>query len=137
MNVPAEDFTLTMLRSMVDGAASESELVECLRFRLIFVLEELCLNVQDHGVVPGREIEVKLDECPSSLVLRVRDNGIRFNPLQDAPDPDLTSPLTERKVGGLGVYLLRSLVDDLFYERDGDCNSLRLVLRPEEAKAGG
>lgn len=118
---------------MVDGAADCSALVAELRYRVIFVLEELCLNVREHGGVPGRSIHVLIRECASSLVISVRDGGIPFDPLVDAPAPDLSGPLRHRRVGGLGVFLVRGLVDDFSYERDGQVNSIRMVLRPDRA----
>jgi anti-sigma regulatory factor (Ser/Thr protein kinase) len=60
--------------------------------------------------------------------LEFRDEGAPFNPL-DAPLPDLTHRPEERGTGGLGVLLVRALVDDATYARDGGVNTLVLTKR--------
>ena len=65
----------------------------------------------------------------------VSDTGTPFDPLS-AADPDLDAHIDERPVGGLGLYLIRSLAQDIRYRREGDTNLLTVVLRipsPEQA----
>ena len=49
------------------------------------------------------------------------DDGIAFNPF-DAPAPDTTLALEDREIGGLGVHIVRTMMDEVFYERDGNKN---------------
>jgi anti-sigma regulatory factor (Ser/Thr protein kinase) len=58
--------------------------------------------------------------------LEFRDGGTPFNPLA-APLPDLTSRPEEREIGGLGVLLVKALVDDATYVREGSVNILILI----------
>ena len=98
------------------------------RSRLLILLEELFTNVVNHGsggVVPPRRIEVVLSLNAGELTIDFSDDGRPFDPLIAAP-PDLDQPLADRPVGGLGLHILRSLVDHARYRRDGDRN--RLVL---------
>jgi anti-sigma regulatory factor (Ser/Thr protein kinase) len=60
------------------------------------------------------------------LVLEVEDDGRAFNPLQ-IPPPDLKGPLAERKVGGLGLHLVREFTSSITYDRKQGKN--RLVVR--------
>jgi serine/threonine-protein kinase RsbW len=68
----------------------------------------------------------RLFASAESVRLEFRDAGAPFNPL-DAPAPDLGTPPEERKIGGLGLHLVRSLVDDASYCREGSVNVLVLV----------
>jgi serine/threonine-protein kinase RsbW/sigma-B regulation protein RsbU (phosphoserine phosphatase) len=60
------------------------------------------------------------------LTVTVADDGIPFDPLTVAP-PDTTLPLADRDVGGLGIHLVRHLVDDIIYRRIGARNETTLV----------
>ena len=55
-----------------------------------------------------------------------------LTPINDAPEPDIDSPLEDRHVGGLGVYLARTMMDELTYRRENSRNHLTLVKRREE-----
>lgn len=92
-------------------------------------LEEVVTNVIRHGYDDGQEhpIEVTLSADFSGAVrLVVRDQGKPFNPL-DAPVPDTSAPLDRRPAGGLGIHLVRHVMDEIRYERSGDCNVLTMT----------
>ena len=59
------------------------------------------------------------------MTVRISDTGRSFDPLA-APDPNLTTALEERSIGGLGIYLARKVVDRIHYERRGGKNILTL-----------
>ena len=99
------------------------------RSRLLILLEELFLNVINHGSggeVLSRQIEIILSLTGGELMIDFSDDGQPFDPLTAAP-PDLDQPLEKRKVGGLGLRILRSLADDARYTRDGSRNRLVLI----------
>ncbi len=97
-------------------------------FRVNLVLEELGLNIINHGRTDDlHEIEITLTSEPGSLTIEIVDNGLPFDPLEDAPSPDLDSGVADRAVGGLGVYLVRTMMDEMHYRRDGGRNYLTLV----------
>jgi len=62
------------------------------------------------------------------LILEVEDSGVPFNALSvDAPD--LTADIEERKVGGLGIYFMKTLMDDVRYTRKDNKNILTMMLK--------
>ena len=63
------------------------------------------------------------------LCIDIVDRGVPFDPLA-VPPPDLLADPEERITGGLGIFLLRSIVDELTYHRDYDRNILHLVIVP-------
>ena len=69
-----------------------------------------------------------VDEPVAEVTLEFRDDGRPFDPLA-APPPDLRSPMEHRSTGGLGIHLLRSLVDAAEYVRLGSENVLTLKKR--------
>ena len=92
------------------------------------VAEEVLTNIVKyaHGENEERWVELRLVASAGSVRLEFRDEGTPFNPL-DAPEPDLGIAAEDRTIGGLGVHLVRSLVDDASYSREGTVNVLVLV----------
>ena len=60
--------------------------------------------------------------------VEVEDDGLCFNPL-DAPEPDLTGPIEDRPIGGLGIYLVKNIMDELDYRRREGRNCLFMKKR--------
>ena len=103
-----------------------------LTMRANLILEELVLNTLTYGDTSGlTEIDLKLEYQDHALTIRLIDDGSPFNPLTDAPEPDVTLPLAERPIGGLGVYLVRTMGEELEYRREDGRNRLKLVVHPE------
>ncbi len=80
-------------------------------------LDELITNVVSYGFggVPEPEIRITLRMEGDALVLIMEDNGQPFDPTQEVPT-DVTSPLAERPIGGLGLHLVKNFADRLSYE---------------------
>ena len=97
------------------------------------VAEEIFVNIASYAYPSGTGpvvIERRVTEAPVSLWLTFRDRGIPYDPLEQAP-PDLDLSLEERPIGGLGVFLVRKIVDEMRYEyRDGqNILTLRKIFR--------
>jgi len=88
-------------------------------------LEEILTNVISYGYEDKNEHEiiVRLSLQDGELVAEVEDDGRPFNPLE-LPEPDTTSPLEERPVGGLGIHFVRKLMDAVEYSRKDGKNLL-------------
>ena len=95
---------------------------------LKLALEEIITNIISYGYTGEREheIRVRLRVQPQEVTVQVEDDGEAFNPLE-APVPDVTRPLEERPVGGLGIHLVRTLMDGLEYKRQGNTNLLTMT----------
>lgn len=91
-------------------------------------LEEVFANAVMHGHPDGGEHEISVSIALQDGVVKLtlEDDGIPFNPLE-APLVDLDLPLEKRGVGGLGIHLVKGVMDDLEYSRTDSRN--RLVMR--------
>lgn len=98
----------------VDAATAKS-------FRVVF--DELLNNIISYGYNDDRhhDIEVQITLSGGLLGGRITDDGVPFNPLEIDP-PNVTAPLRDRKVGGLGIHLIRNIMDEVSYERHANNN---------------
>lgn len=117
----------------VAGMAQQEAWSPELVFRVNLALEELVLNIMDYGFDEGlHEIEITLTSDADALTIEIVDGGRPFDPLKDAPQPDVDAPVEDRPVGGLGVHLVRTLMDQMHYRREKGKNHLTLVTRRGE-----
>ena len=124
---------LDRLAASVEDFAREQDWPTTLTFTVNLVLEELWLNVVNHGHDSGfHVVDIVLTSDEESLTIAIVDDGKPFDPLKDAPTPDVTGALGERHIGGLGVHLVRTMMDTLQYKREGGKNHLILVKRRVE-----
>jgi serine/threonine-protein kinase RsbW len=86
------------------------------------------MNVVMHGLDAAKapRVEVSLTLVDSGVTLTVEDNGAPFDPLS-LPAPDVAASLEARRVGGLGVFLVRQVMDSVSYQRRGTMNQLRMT----------
>jgi anti-sigma regulatory factor (Ser/Thr protein kinase) len=101
---------------------------------LNLALEEILTNIITYGYTDSREHEigVRLSAQLGEINVEIEDDGQPFNPLE-AREPDTTKPLEERTIGGLGIHLVRKLMDGLEYKRQGDRNLLTMKKKTEES----
>ena len=118
------------LASAIEDFGQEDNWPPDLTFQVNLALEELWLNVVNHGHDGGfHEVEIELTSEEEAVTIEITDDGKPFDPLQDAPDPSVNAPLGDRPIGGLGVYLVREMMDEMEYKREDGKNRLTLVKR--------
>ena len=107
-------------------------------FKLNLALDEVVTNIISNAYDDEDEhqiaIRVALDG--EGVSVRVEDDGRAFNPL-DAPRPDLGLDLAKRPIGGLGVHIVRSVMDALEYRREDDRNILVMRKRTGDGSNEG
>ena len=125
---------LLYIQGKVEELGLREEWPDSLVFKVNLVLEELGLNILSYGGAGADrspELEITLVSEDDSLTIEVSDDGRPFNPLEDAAVPDVDALLDERSVGGLGVHLVRTMMDDLSYQRAEGRNLLKMVTKRE------
>ena len=100
-----------------------------LLYQIELVLEEIGTNIIKYGQDGERETEIQitLTSDSKSLTMEIVDTGKPFDPFADAPPPDLLSDIPDRPIGGLGVYIVRKLMDEASYRREDGMNKVTLV----------
>ena len=98
-------------------------------YRLQVGADELITNSMMHGsfgarAEPSVALSVALESAAISVV--VEDNGHPYNPLRDAPSPNLELEPTDMPIGGLGIHLVKSMIPELSYLRDSGRNYVLL-----------
>jgi anti-sigma regulatory factor (Ser/Thr protein kinase) len=127
--------SLEELMHFVSGFAGDHGFSKSKIHDIQLATEEALLNIFEYAY-PGEhkgEVEVTCEmRSDSELNIRILDTGIPFDILSLSA-PDLTCPLPDRKIGGLGCYLIRKMADDVQYHRQGDTNILNLLVRKNPA----
>lgn len=97
--------------------------------KIALAVDEACTNIIKHAYRsdPTKTIQVNVSADNGTFVVAIRDEGVRFNPVQVQP-PDMKEYLTHFRRGGLGVYLMKSLMDKVEYAVvPGNANEVRLI----------
>jgi len=112
----------------LDELALAVQLPEETLFQVRLVLEEVLMNVISYGAGDGAvpHVQLNMAQKDGTLSMEIADNGIAFDPLQ-LPAPDLHAEIDDRPIGGLGIFLVRELMDSVTYRRDGDWNRLMVT----------
>jgi serine/threonine-protein kinase RsbW len=126
---PAKYESLDAMREFVCQAAQDSHMKESDSYKVQLAVDEACSNIVEHACEGecGEEIEITCIDAKDRLTVMIRDHGRPFDP-DSAPVPDLDADLEERPIGGLGVFLIKRLMDEIRYEVLGEAgNVLTLV----------
>lgn len=112
----------------VDRFAAEHRLSSDVTSDLQVALDEILTNIIEYGYTDDgeHEIQIRLKMVGNALEAMIEDDGVPFDPLRSSA-PDVTAPLEERRVGGLGIHFVRNLMSEIVYDRVEGRN--RLVLR--------
>jgi anti-sigma regulatory factor (Ser/Thr protein kinase) len=131
LRLPAELEHLPIFLGHIRQMAEVAGLVEARGTRLELAVEEALVNVfnyayagQDHGGAVTCRAVVEAD----GLMVEIVDDGPPFDPLA-RPDPDTALELEQRQPGGLGVFMIRQLTDEVGYHREAGRNVLTIRMR--------
>ena len=126
---------LAKLNRTLAEFGQRQQLPEAVLFATKLALEEIVTNAISHGSTDQREHRISIGLALEQSVLRaqVEDDGPAFNPLE-VPAADTNQPLEERAVGGLGIHLVRTLMDEVAYQRQNGRNVLVLKKKITEPK---
>ena len=128
LRIPPNHSQLEQIPAAVEEFAERDNWPPDLVFKLNLVLEELGVNIVNYSGATG-DIEISLASDANMVRVEIADNGRPFNPLNELDTPDISAPLGERPVGGLGVHLVRSMMDELSYSREDGMNRLAMTKR--------
>ncbi len=139
VRIPNDTSHLAEVREAVREAVSKARFPADELNRLVLAVDESVTNVMEHAYENDLEgemfIEVDIDASRTSFTARIRDWGTAFDPTA-VPPPDLTRHVREGRKHGLGIFLVRQIMDGATYSSGANgCNELKLVKRAAGAKA--
>jgi serine/threonine-protein kinase RsbW len=142
----AADFSITVsndyesLKKLCEAASEfleRSEAPFAASYATDLVLEEMVSNIIKYGYDDSRkhEIKISMEIKNGDLLVKLEDDGLPFDPTL-APVPDTDLPINERKIGGLGIHLVRNTSKNMAYRRENERNILEVTipLKQEDAK---
>jgi serine/threonine-protein kinase RsbW len=102
-------------------------------YKFGLALDETLTNIISYAFSDGKRhaIEIRLEYRDGYLTAVVSDDGTPFDPLSQ-PAPDIHAPVEQRKIGGLGIHLLRKLMDKADYQRRDGRNILTFRIRTDD-----
>ena len=115
------------LSAFVDEVCAAMEMDEMETMQMNLAIEEAVVNVMKYAYLPGTKGEVNIEAQANDVRLKftISDTGVPFDPTVRA-EVDTSLPLEERPIGGLGIHLVRSIMDSINYERVEGKNVLTL-----------
>ena len=121
---------ITVVAARVEAFCALHDLGDDIAHAVNLSLDELLTNTMTHGAAAGDplQIQVLFSLSGDTLTVQLSDTGTAFDP-SEAPAPDLESDVEDRPVGGLGLHLVRELMDSLSYRRQDGRNELTLTKR--------
>ena len=131
LTVQSDLRNLARIAEFVVDAARRLGLDEKQAFEVQMATDEACANIIQHAYGPGvpGEIHIRCEIQGEDFLVTLRDRGRAFDPEQ-VPEPDITCPLEERRIGGLGLFFMRKLMDRITFCCDAiGGNELRMYKR--------
>ena len=136
LTVPATLDSLASISDFITSAASQAGLDDHTSWQVQLAVDEAATNIIQHGYDQEKSGEIGLSWRveEGAFVVTLRDRGRRFDPT-GVTAPDLSSPLDERQVGGLGIYLMGRLMDSVEFGFDDQQGNLLIMTKRIEPAA--
>jgi serine/threonine-protein kinase RsbW len=128
---------LERIFAFIDPYCERAGIPDSIKYKLFLVAEELTMNAIGHGYNgrPDGRIVIALTSRDPDVELCFEDEAPAFDVLRDARDPDLEAGVAERRVGGLGIHLLKTLSRSATYSYERGRNIVRVTFGDEPAEA--
>lgn len=129
LQVPSTTENLAMIREFACHVGAQAGLDESSVGKLELAVDEACANVIEHayGCDVTKEVVVRAVFDENAIQIVVQDTGLGFDPTR-VPEENLKDLVRQRRSGGLGMQLMRTLMDEVHYEiTPGEKNELRMI----------
>jgi len=119
---------IARVTSLIETFGERHRLPEAVVFHMKLAFDELLTNIISYGFLDGarHKITASIGLDGDKLEAEIIDDGIAFNPLAEAA-PDLSQSAEERDIGGLGIHIIRTVMDHVDYHRSGGRNHFTMV----------
>lgn len=99
------------------------------RYQVEVAIEEVVVNIVSYSQLPvdaGFEVRCEVLQDPTRLVVQILDGGVPFDPLAK-PDPDMSPEALQNRIGGLGIYMVKQMMDEATYAYEDGKNVLTIT----------
>jgi len=129
LTVPGDVTNLRVIADFITQTVREANLEEQDVFAIQMAVDEACTNVIEHAYAcaPG-DIHLTCQVRSGECVITIRDHGHPFDP-EAVPPPDLDSDLEDRRIGGLGLYFMRKLMDEVHFSFDPNTGNQVVMIK--------
>lgn len=138
MQLPARIENMELLVQFISNNAKKLGFSSKRIKEIELATEEALVNVINYAY-PDHQGDIKVTcvrHATKSFAIKIEDTGIAFDMLS-LKDPDISAGISDREIGGLGVFLIRKLMDEVHYHREKDKNILNLIVHiPPPIKSG-
>ena len=125
--VPADATSMPGLVAFLEGALEATDCPPAISTKLMICQDEIASNVMKFSKASELTVRLEHDAGMGSWSLSFIDDGTPWNPLTH-DDPDITLSAEERPIGGLGLLMVKKMMDEVIYVRENERNVLRLSL---------
>ena len=126
LQIEARVENLSDVLAFVDEILEGADCSMPIQMQIDVAVEEVFVNIAHYAYTPQTGpaiIRMEITESPATAVITFLDEGIPFDPTQKE-DPDTSLPVSERQIGGLGIYMVKKSMDTVTYRREGGQNIL-------------
>ncbi len=117
--------TVESIETVTEFVNEQLEALDCpmkTQMQIDIAIDELFGNIAHYAYSPEigeATVRIEVQEDPMAVIITFVDNGVPYDPLQ-RKDPDVTLSAEEREIGGLGIFMVKKTMDDIWYEyKDG------------------
>ena len=129
ISVPCEKSNLQRIRKFVVDVLREQQLSEVEVHSMVLAVDEVCANLMIHSnnCSPEHFIEVKIDiRANDKVIFDILDKGIGFD-IREHPEPDIQEIIHSRKKGGVGLMLVKRIMDEIDFDKKDGYSIVRLI----------
>ncbi|MBQ9041657.1 MAG: ATP-binding protein [Eggerthellaceae bacterium] len=128
ITVSANDKDPTPIDEFVEEQLAQYDCSPKTMYQIQVAIEEILVNIVSYAQLSaddGIEIRCEVLDNPLRVVLQFLDNGVPFDPLAKE-DPDISPEVLGERVGGLGIFMVKQMMDDVSYAYEGGKNTLTI-----------
>ena len=128
LKLPATVDNISAVTNFVEHELTERNCPKSAKAQINIAIDEIFGNIAQYAYNPkhgGATVRVEVTDDPIEVILTFMDKGKPYNPLEKA-DPDVTLSVKERKVGGLGIFIVKKSMDEIVYHYEDGKNVLKI-----------
>lgn len=128
LNLSCQTSALSELRNFLQQNLATYKLSEVERHQITLAVEEVCANliIHSHGCNPKDQIQLEIKDSYEKMIFEITDDGIAFN-LLEYEVPQLKQVVEAKRKGGLGILLVKKIMDEIEFESKNGRNICRLI----------